>query len=57
MYKGKNGKRLSTAIKKDGYDGIITIDGNDVMEIVNLNGIKHDSYRTGDNIEDIHRIN
>ena len=55
-YKGKTGKRLSTAITKDGYDGIITMDGNDVSEIVNLNGIKHDSYRTGNNIEDIYRI-
>ena len=57
MYKGKTGKILSTAIKKDGYDAVITIDGNDVMEIVNLNGTKHDIYRTGDNVEDIRRIN
>lgn len=56
MYKGKTGKILSTAIKKDGYDAIITIDGDEVMEIVNLNGTKHDIYRTGDDIEDIYRI-
>src|SRR5574344_535079 len=41
MYGGKTGKKLSNAIKKDGYDGIITTDPNgDYNEIVNLSGEK-----------------
>ena len=40
MYGGKTGKRLSNAIMKDGYDAIMTKDGEDFVEIVNLNGKK-----------------
>lgn len=39
-YGGKTGKSLSNAIKKDGYDAIITVDGGWTSEIVNLNGVK-----------------
>ena len=39
-YGGKTGKKLSSAIKADGYDAIMTVDDGDFMEIVNLNGKK-----------------
>lgn len=39
-YGGKTGKKLSNALKKDGYDAIITVDGGYPSEIVNLNGQK-----------------
>ena len=44
MYGGKVGKALSNAIKKDGYDAVMTYEdykGNrEWVEIVNLNGKK-----------------
>ena len=41
QYGGKKGNALTNAIKKDGYDGIITIDkGKEVREIVNIGGVK-----------------
>lgn len=46
MYNGKTGKRLSNAIKKDGYDGIVTVSNYGVEEIVNLCGNKKDTYIT-----------
>lgn len=39
-YNGLTGQKLSNAIKKDGYDAIITKDNDDFVEIVNLNGKK-----------------
>ncbi len=39
-YGGKTGKKLSAAIMKDGYDAVMTKDGNDFAEIVNLCGKK-----------------
>lgn len=40
-YGGKTGKRLSNAIKRDGYDAIMTRDeSGDFIEIVNLSGEK-----------------
>lgn len=36
QYGGKKGKSLSKAIAKDGYDGIVTIQGNEPSEIVDL---------------------
>ena len=43
-YNGLTGRELSNAIKKDGYDAIMTQDkdGN-FIEIINLNGIKNDT--------------
>ena len=35
-YNGLTGKRLSNAIKKDGYDGIVTVSNYGIEEIVNL---------------------
>lgn len=46
MFKGLTGKRLSNAIKKAGYDGIITVSNYGVEEVVNLNGNKEVKYRT-----------
>lgn len=40
MFNGLTGKRLSNAIKKAGYDGIITISEYGPEEIVNLSGYK-----------------
>ena len=43
-YGGLTGKKLSDAIKKAGYDAIMTVDENgNYMEIVNLNGKKLDT--------------
>jgi hypothetical protein len=41
-YGGKTGKALTEAIKKSGYDGIITVDSksNDILEIVNISGLE-----------------
>ena len=43
MFGGKKGKALSNAIKKAGYDGIITIDSKagEILETVNLAGNKN----------------
>lgn len=48
-YGGKTGKALSTAVKKDGYDGIVTIDSKsgDILETVNLSGAKRPSGARG----------
>ena len=46
MFKGLTGKRLSNAIMKAGYDGIITISKYGVEEIVNLGGQKEILYQT-----------
>ena len=46
MYDGKTGKRLSSAIKKDCYDGIVTVSDSGIEEIVNLCGIKEIMYTT-----------
>lgn len=35
-YDGKTGKELSNALIADGYDGIVTVDGNSVSEIVDF---------------------
>jgi len=35
-YGGKKGKALSDAIRKDGYDGIITVDNGNTAEVVSL---------------------
>ncbi|AFV85286.1 LPD38 domain-containing protein [Alteromonas mediterranea] len=35
-YGGKTGKALSKAIIKDGFDGIVTVDGKSISEIVDL---------------------
>ena len=40
MFGGKTGKSLSNAVKKAGYDGIITHDSYGYSEAVNINGIK-----------------
>lgn len=45
-YKGLTGKRLSNAIKKDGYDGIITVSNYGIEEIVNLCGHKEILFKT-----------
>ena len=51
-YRGLTGKKLSEAIKKDGYDAIMTKDedGN-FIEIVNLNGKKTGNSNTRPSIE------
>ena len=46
MYNGLTGKRLSKAIMKDGYDGIITVSDYGVEEVVNLCGSKDIKYTT-----------
>lgn len=46
MYDGKTGKKLSSAILKDGYDGIVTFSSYGIEEIVNLNGDKEILYST-----------
>lgn len=33
---GKKGKALTQAIKAEGYDGIVTVDGKEISEIVEL---------------------
>ena len=44
MFNNKTGKELSDAVKKAGYDGIITIDENGYYnEIVNLDGRKNNN--------------
>ena len=47
-YGGKTGTALANAVKKDGYDGIITVDSKagEISEVVNLNGIKTRSSET-----------
>jgi hypothetical protein len=40
QFKGKKGKALSKEIVKAGYDGIITMDGNETSEIVDLKMFK-----------------
>ena len=51
-YRGLTGKKLSEAIKKDGYDAIMTKDedGN-FIEVVNLNGKKTGNSNTRPSIE------
>lgn len=41
-YNGKTGKKLSNALMKDGYDGVVIYDSKygEPAEIVNLNGTK-----------------
>lgn len=46
MFNGLTGKRLSNAIKKSGYDGIITLSNYGVEEIVNICGEKEVLYKT-----------
>lgn len=46
MFNGLTGKRLSNAIKKAGYDGVITVSDYGIEEIVNLNGVKDVLYTT-----------
>lgn len=46
MFNGLTGRKLSNAIKKAGYDGIITISDYGVEEIVNLTGNKEITYTT-----------
>lgn len=46
MFNSLTGKRLSNAIKKAGYDGIITVSEYGVEEIVNLTGKKEVLYTT-----------
>lgn len=46
MYDGKTGKRLSNAIMKNGYDGIITVSDYGIEEVVNLCGHKEILYST-----------
>lgn len=53
MFGGKTGKGLSTAVKKAGYDGVLTIDqdrkGNfSLSEAVNLSGVKTSSQKKAD---------
>ena len=47
-YGGKTGKKLSAAIIKDGYDGIVTVDKNGTSEILDLTtfDIKKARYST-----------
>jgi hypothetical protein len=40
MFGGKTGKALTNAVKKAGYDGIVTRDGYGYSEVVNLSGAK-----------------
>lgn len=46
MFGGKTGKPLATAVKRAGYDGIITRDKYDYSETVNLAGEKSSSQDT-----------
>lgn len=46
MFDGKTGKRLSKAIMKNGYDGIITVSDYGIEEVVNLCGHKEILYST-----------
>lgn len=46
MYGGKTRKRLSSAIMKDGYDGIVTVSKYGIEEIVNLCGDKEITFET-----------
>ena len=46
MYGGKTRKRLSFAIMKDGYDGIVTVSKYGIEEIVNLCGDKEITFET-----------
>lgn len=46
MFNGLKGKRLSSAIQKSGYDGIITVSKYGPEEIVNLSGEKEITYKT-----------
>lgn len=49
MFGGKKGKALSTAVKKAGHDGIITVDENgNISETVNLSGAKAETYMQQD---------
>ena len=43
MYNGLTGKKLTSALIKDGYDAIVTYDEYGYSEIVNLNGVKIDN--------------
>lgn len=46
MFNGLTGKKLSNAIKKASYDGIITVSDYGVEEIVNLDGNKEITFKT-----------
>lgn len=46
MFNGLTGKRLSSVIKKAGYDGIITVSEYGPEEIVNICGKKEIKYKT-----------
>lgn len=46
MFNGLTGKRLTSAIKKAGYDGIITVSNYGAEEIVNISGKKEIKYTT-----------
>tara|TARA_R110000850_G_C9996087_1_gene467983 strand:+ start:30752 stop:33736 length:2985 start_codon:yes stop_codon:yes gene_type:complete len=39
LYGGKTGKALTTAIEKDGFDGILTVDGGQLDEAVRLSAV------------------
>lgn len=50
MFENKTGKELSNAIKKAGYDGIITIDEDGYYsEVVNINGNKINNIENNQN--------
>lgn len=46
MYGGKTRKALSNAIKKDGYDAIVTVSDYGIEEVVNLSGDKEIMFET-----------
>jgi hypothetical protein len=46
MFNGKTKKALSTAIKRKGYDGIVTVSEYGIEEVVNLAGDKEALYST-----------
>lgn len=46
MFNGKTKKALSTAIKRKGYDGIVTVSEYGIEEVVNLSGDKEVLYST-----------
>lgn len=46
MFNGKTKKSLSNAIKRKGYDGIVTVSKYGIEEVVNLSGTKEVLYST-----------
>lgn len=58
MFDNKTGKELSDAIKRGGYDGIITIDEDGYYnEVVNLSGKKLDSIANNQELDESSSIN